>query len=621
MRCPFCRAENDDTTEICFSCGRGLFALTQGSVVASRYEILATLGQGGMGTVYKAHDRDLDETVALKVLRGDFTEHPEIAKRFRSEIKLARRIRHRNVCGIHEYGQDGHLRYIAMEFIDGVDFRRVLRTRGALPLPEAFDVSIQVAEGLQAIHDEGIVHRDLKTPNIMRDGRGLVRLMDFGIAKEWESHSGASLTGLGQILGTPEYMSPEQARGDKVDFRSDIYALGVVTFELFTGDVPFRGDTPVVTLLLQINEAPPLEGPRSARLPRDLIPVLRMALAKRPGERHRSAREMAQALREAQRATAPRLPAAQPIRTATAPAASPEAVVLSAPTSVPTQVPTLPLPGASAEAPTKDAALTPAPPRVPRARPAHASGGATPRTAYWRSATLVASTTLAVVVGALWIGQRPHGAPATAPTPAEAAAASPAPAQSPAVAASRSAAVPQSPTPAAARRAAVERAAPTPGERPGRREARVPVVVPTPSTRPSPPSLPAARREAETSSASGRARAPGAAAPSSAASVPAPVPAAVQPTAPAPSQPAADATSAAALATGFLQLAVRPYADVIVDGSPLGTTPLKTLRLTVGAHSVRLVNPDYQPFKRTVTIRPGETMKLEVDFPLDGIPK
>src|SRR5258708_26580169 len=194
MRCPFCRAENDDSADVCFKCGRGLFALTQGHVVASRYEILATMGQGGMGTVYKAHDRELDEFVALKVLRGDFTSHPEIAKRFRSEIKLARRIRHKNVCGIHEYGQEGHIRYIAMEFISGVDLRRVLRDGGALPYEDAFDVSIQLAEGLQAIHDQGIVHPDLKTPNIMRDNRAAVKRMDFALAKQWESESSTNLT-------------------------------------------------------------------------------------------------------------------------------------------------------------------------------------------------------------------------------------------------------------------------------------------------------------------------------------------------------------------------------------------------------------------------------------------
>jgi serine/threonine protein kinase len=396
MQCPFCRAENGDGADVCFKCGRGLFALTQGSVVASRYEILATLGQGGMGTVYKAHDRELDEIVALKVLRGDFAAHPEIAKRFRSEIKLARRIRHRNVCGIHEYGQEGHLRYISMEFIDGVDFRRVLRAHGALRPPEAFDVSIQVAEGLQAIHDEGIVHRDLKTPNIMRDSRGVVRLMDFGIAKEWETQSGTSLTALGQIVGTPEYMSPEQVRGERVDSRSDIYALGIVTFELFAGEVPFRGDTPVVILLRQINDPVPLEGPVASKLPKALIPVLGKAMAKAAAERYATAREMAEALRDAERASAPwpttesSVQSIHTNRMATAPAVQAEVVASTpVPTDVPTQVPTLPLPTAAKAAqqlrPPEPAArgddqanFSPAAHRLPPPRPA-ACNAPTPR--------------------------------------------------------------------------------------------------------------------------------------------------------------------------------------------------------------------------------------------------
>jgi serine/threonine protein kinase len=310
MRCPFCRGENHESAEVCFKCGRGLYALTQGHVVASRYEILATLGQGGMGTVYKAFDRALDEAVALKVLRGDLAKHQEMAKRFLSEIKLARRVRHKNVCGIHEYGEDSHLRYISMEFIDGVDLRGVLRKRGALPHSEAFDVTIQIAQGLQAIHDQGIVHRDLKTANLMLDARGDVRLMDFGIAKLWGANEDTPLTAVGHIVGTPEYMSPEQIRGDRIDSRSDIYALGIVAFELFTGQVPFRADTPTVTLFRHLQDAPPLEGPAAAKLPPALVPVLRKVLAKDAAERYGSAEELGAALRLAHKASlSPRHPA------------------------------------------------------------------------------------------------------------------------------------------------------------------------------------------------------------------------------------------------------------------------------------------------------------------------
>src|SRR5512134_1872219 len=219
MQCPQCGSEVEAAAESCFNCGHVLRApqvtLKRGSVVAGRYEILAPLGKGGMGMVYKARDHKLEETVAIKVLRPEIAADPEMERRFRSEIRLARRVRHRNVCGIHEYGEDGALRYIAMEYVEGTDLRKILTERGALPLDQAFEVCIRVAEGLQAIHDAGIIHRDLKTANLMVDAQGIVRLMDFGIAKQagGEATLGATATGL--IIGTPEYMSPEQARGEK----------------------------------------------------------------------------------------------------------------------------------------------------------------------------------------------------------------------------------------------------------------------------------------------------------------------------------------------------------------------------------------------------------------------
>jgi serine/threonine-protein kinase len=254
--------------------------------------------------VYKAHDRMLEETVAIKVLRNEFVGTPEMAKRFRHEIKLARRVSHRNVCRIHEYGEDGGLRYISMEYLEGMDLKQVLRDKGGLPSDEAFAVAIQLAEGLQAIHEVGIIHRDLKTPNIMRDGKGVIRLMDFGIAKEGSDLGSGSFTTTGQIMGTPEYMSPEQGRGEKIDFRSDIYALGVVNYEMFTGQVPFRGDTPVATIFKHIQDPVPLEGGAASRIPAPVVPVLRKALAKDRAARFASAGEMADALRQARAAAA-----------------------------------------------------------------------------------------------------------------------------------------------------------------------------------------------------------------------------------------------------------------------------------------------------------------------------
>jgi len=301
MICPSCNAENDPQAEACFTCGRSLGALTQGAVIGNRYEIVSQLGRGGMGMVYKAHDRMLDEIVAIKVLRSEFANTPEMAKRFMSEIKLARKVSHRNVCRIHEYGEDHGIRYISMEFVEGTDLKQMLRDRGGLELDDAFEVAIQVAEGLQAIHDVGIVHRDLKSPNIMRDARGIVRLMDFGIAKiEGMERSSGALTTTGQIMGTPEYMSPEQCLGEKIDNRSDIYALGIVDYEIFTGQVPFRGDTPVATLFKHLQDPVPFEGgPTIQRIPLSLVPVLRRALAKNRAERYASASELALALRQA----------------------------------------------------------------------------------------------------------------------------------------------------------------------------------------------------------------------------------------------------------------------------------------------------------------------------------
>jgi serine/threonine protein kinase len=312
MICPSCKAPNDDFAEACFTCGRGFSTLTHRAVIAGRYEVLKPLGRGGMGTVYKAHDRMLDETVAIKVLRSEFANTPEMAQRFRHEIKLARKVTHRNVCRIHEYGEERDLRYISMEFVEGADLKQVMRERGGtLVADEALELAVQMAEGLQAIHDVGIVHRDMKTANVMRDARGLVRLMDFGIAKigGGKASDAAALTCTGQIMGTPEFMSPEQCLGETLDHRSDLYALGIVLYELLTGALPFRGDTAVATLFKHIQDPVPLEN---VLIPA-AVPVLHQALAKNRADRYPSAADMAEALHrarqqaifDAERATGP----------------------------------------------------------------------------------------------------------------------------------------------------------------------------------------------------------------------------------------------------------------------------------------------------------------------------
>ena len=219
MTCPSCFAENAASATRCTQCGADFAErtavvvaayLSPGSLFAGRYEIRRQIGFGGMGTVYLARDRTLDEVVAIKVLRPDFAANPAMAARFKSEIKLARKVRHRNVGAIHDFGEDRGLLYISMELIQGVDLKQLLASRGRFAPDEAYELSIQIAEGLQAVHDAGVIHRDLKTPNIMRDERGVARLMDFGIAKE---HGRAGATVTGTIVGTPEYMSPEQGHG------------------------------------------------------------------------------------------------------------------------------------------------------------------------------------------------------------------------------------------------------------------------------------------------------------------------------------------------------------------------------------------------------------------------
>jgi eukaryotic-like serine/threonine-protein kinase len=320
MNCPSCRADNEAAARACFACGAplepALASLSEGAVFARRYEILGPLGRGGMGMVYKAFDRELGETVAIKVLRPDVArESGRIEQRFRSEIRLARRVRHRNVCTVYGDGEDRGLLYICMEHVEGENLARAAREAGGLPTEAAWSATLQTADGLRAIHEVGVVHRDLKTANLMLDQKGVVRVMDFGIAKMHGGSTGVTVTATGSLMGTPEYMSPEQLRGDDVDFRSDLYSLGVVAFELFTGTLPFLGDTPVATIVKQLHDAPCLDVPA---LPGPIRPVLVRALAKNPADRYASAEDMCRALESAfgasaaGRAASPSVPSRPP---------------------------------------------------------------------------------------------------------------------------------------------------------------------------------------------------------------------------------------------------------------------------------------------------------------------
>ena len=307
MRCPSCQSENDDAAEVCFHCRAVLSAVTRGTFIANRYRILAPLGRGGMGAVYAPATRSSTRRSRSRSSAPEVAGTPEMAARFRSEIKLARKVSHWNVCRIHEYGEDAGLQYISMELISGATLKDRLRS-GPLPVDQAFDVATQIAEGLAAIHKVGIIHRDLKSPNVMIDDEGTAKVMDFGIAKP--ASAGTDGASTGYVLGSPEYMSPEQARGRRADFRSDLYSLGIVVFEAFTGRVPFRGATPVETLMMHVEAPPPIDDPALA-LPPALLPVLRSALAKDPAARFADAASMAGALRAARGGAAKGVDASQ----------------------------------------------------------------------------------------------------------------------------------------------------------------------------------------------------------------------------------------------------------------------------------------------------------------------
>jgi serine/threonine protein kinase/tetratricopeptide (TPR) repeat protein len=226
-------------------------SLEPGMMLGERYEILRSLGEGGMGAVYKARDHELDRLVALKVIRPELAGHPDILRRFKQELILARQVTHKNVVRIFDLGTADGRKFITMDFIEGRDLKSILNERGKLPVVEAVPIAQQICRGLEAAHVEGVVHRDLKPQNIMVDGAARVWLMDFGLARSMEL---SGLTRTGVLMGTPDYMSPEQARAEKVDARSDLFSLGIIFFEMLTGRLPFQADTLMAKLLQRVQQ-------------------------------------------------------------------------------------------------------------------------------------------------------------------------------------------------------------------------------------------------------------------------------------------------------------------------------------------------------------------------------
>jgi serine/threonine protein kinase/tetratricopeptide (TPR) repeat protein len=226
-------------------------AVEEGVILGERYEILKRLGEGGMGAVYKARDHELDRLVALKVIRPELAGHPDILRRFKQELILARQVTHKNVVRIFDLGSADGRKFITMDYIEGRDLKSILVERGNLPPAEVVPIFQQICRGLEAAHMEGVVHRDLKPQNIMVDDAGRVWLMDFGLARSMEL---AGLTRTGVLMGTPDYMSPEQARAEKVDARSDLFSLGIIVHEMLVGQLPFQADTLMAKLLQRVQQ-------------------------------------------------------------------------------------------------------------------------------------------------------------------------------------------------------------------------------------------------------------------------------------------------------------------------------------------------------------------------------
>jgi predicted ATPase/class 3 adenylate cyclase len=271
IKCPKCHHENPDDTDHCGKCTAPLRAsenvisqtrtletpieeLTQGTLFANRYEIIEELGQGGMGRVYRALDKELKEEVALKLIKPEIAADEKTIERFRNELKFARKIAHRNVCKMYHLAKGEESPYITMEYVLGEDLKSFIRKKGRLTDEEIISIAKQVCKGLSEAHELGVVHRDLKPQNIMIDKNGRIKIMDFGIAHSLEA---PGVTKAGVMIGTPEYMSPEQVEGKKVDQRSDIYSLGIVLYEMITGQVPFEGDTPLSIAYKHKHEIPP----------------------------------------------------------------------------------------------------------------------------------------------------------------------------------------------------------------------------------------------------------------------------------------------------------------------------------------------------------------------------
>ncbi len=300
-KCPKCNTDNSDSLKFCGECGTQLPSLegiavtetmetpkeelTTGSTFAGRYQIIEELGKGGMGRVYKVLDKEVNAKVALKLIKPEIASDKKTIERFRNELKVARDIAHKNVCRMYHLGKEEGAYYITMEYVSGEDLKSFIRRSGIISVGKAISISNQVCEGLLEAHRLGVVHRDLKPQNIMIDNEGNARIMDFGIARSLRAKG---ITGAGVMIGTPEYMSPEQVDGKEADQRADIYSLGVILYEMVTGRVPFEGDTPFSIGVKQKSEVPKPPQEINEQIPEDLNQVILKCMEKEKENRYQS---------------------------------------------------------------------------------------------------------------------------------------------------------------------------------------------------------------------------------------------------------------------------------------------------------------------------------------------